>query len=212
MDLGDTCEKSKAASVLHCCIQADGSCRHYLSKNLKKDAIISLLVLGKQMNSHGLALALLTELLCLSRRNQREEFLSGLITGWDCLNTMHILLLYLQKARPDERPIVAVILLQLDLMGDPLECSVYREEVVDAMVKVLDCQVFSGIVQEQSARALLIFGGQFSYNGEPVVEKWLLRKAGFDEKSEDSFCGKDICIDGYLHLVIPILHKVSAYP
>ncbi|KAL2494052.1 putative E3 ubiquitin-protein ligase [Forsythia ovata] len=200
MDLGDTCEKSKAASVLHCCIQADGSCRHYLSKNLKKDDIISLLVLGKQMNSHGLALVLLTELLCLSRRNQREEFLSGLIKGWDCLNTMHILLLYLQKARPDERPIVAVILLQLDLMGDPLECSVYREEVVDAMVKALDCQVFNGIVQEQSAKALLIFGGQFSYNGEPVVEKWLLRKAGFDEKSEDSFCGKDICIDGYLHL------------
>lgn len=199
MDIGDTCEKSKAASVLHCCIQADGTCRHYLSKNLKKDTIISLLVLGKQMNSHGHALALLTEILCLNRRNQREEFLSGLITGWGCLNTMHILLLYLQIARPEERPIVAVILLQLDLMGDPLEYSVYREEAIDAMVKALDCQVFNGIVQERSARALLILGGQFSYNGEPIVEKWLLRKAGFDEKSEDSFYGKDIGIDGYLH-------------
>lgn len=36
--------------------------------------------------------------------------------GCDCLNTMNILLLYLQNARPEERLIVAVILLQLDLM------------------------------------------------------------------------------------------------
>lgn len=87
-----------------------------------------------------------------------------------------------------------------------MEYSVYREEVVDAMVKALDCQVFNGIVQEQSARALLILGGHFSYNGEPIMEKWLLRKAGFDEKSEDSFYGKDIGVDGYLQLVSPILH------
>ncbi|KAK6150203.1 hypothetical protein DH2020_017728 [Rehmannia glutinosa] len=67
MDAGDTCEKSKAAAVLHYCIRADGSCRYYLAKNLKKDTIISLLALGKKTDSHEHALALLTELLCLSR-------------------------------------------------------------------------------------------------------------------------------------------------
>lgn len=67
MDVGDTSEKSKAASILHYCVRADGSCRHYLAKNLKKETILSLLVLEKQTNSNGHALALLTELLCLSR-------------------------------------------------------------------------------------------------------------------------------------------------
>ncbi|KAL0352703.1 UNVERIFIED_CONTAM: hypothetical protein Sangu_0851600 [Sesamum angustifolium] len=181
MGEGNSCEKSRAASVLHYCIQADGSCRHYLAKNLKKETVVSLLVLERQSNSH--ALALLTELLRLSWRNGRIESLTGLIKGWDCLNTMHILLFNLQRARPKQRPIIAVILLQLDLMGDPLEHSVYREEAVDAIVKALDCWVFDEKVQEQTARALSILGGHFSYSGEPEVETWLLRKAAINENT-----------------------------
>ncbi|KAL0398155.1 UNVERIFIED_CONTAM: hypothetical protein Sradi_2158800 [Sesamum radiatum] len=181
MGEGNSCEKSRAASVLHYCIQADGSCRHYLAKNLKKETVVSLLVLERQSNSH--ALALLTELLRLSWRNGRIESLTGLIKGWDCLNTMHILLFNLQKARPKQRLIIAVILLQLDLMGDPLEHSVYREEAVDAIVKALDCWVLDEKVQEQSARALSILGGHFSYSGEPEVETWLLRKAALNENT-----------------------------
>ncbi|KAL0442349.1 UNVERIFIED_CONTAM: hypothetical protein Slati_1957600 [Sesamum latifolium] len=181
MGEGNSSEKSRAASVLHYCIQADGSCRHYLAKNLKKETVVSLLVLERQSNSH--ALALLTELLRLSWRNGRIESLTGLIKGWDCLNTMHILLFNLQRARPKQQPIIAVILLQLDLMGDPLEHSVYREEAVDAIVKALDCRVLDEKVQEQSARALSILGGHFSYSGEPEVETWLLRKAAVSENT-----------------------------
>ncbi|KAL0363723.1 UNVERIFIED_CONTAM: hypothetical protein Scaly_1327500 [Sesamum calycinum] len=103
---GNSCEKSRAASVLHYCIQADGSCRHYLAKNLKKETV-----------------------------------------------------------------------------GDPLEHSVYREEAVDAIVKALDCWVFDEKVQEQTARALSILGGHFSYSGEPEVETWLLRKAAINENT-----------------------------
>lgn len=128
------------------------------------------------------------------------ESLMALTKGWDCLNTMCILLLHLQKARVQDRPIIAVILLQLDLMGDPLECSIYREEAIDAIVKALDCRVFDEKVQEQTARALLILGGHFSYTGEPEVEKWLLRKAGFDEKNETSCYGTDSHIYGFLNL------------
>ncbi|KZV29390.1 hypothetical protein F511_15922 [Dorcoceras hygrometricum] len=200
MEEGNTFEKSEAASVLYYCIQADGSCRHYLAKNLRKDTILSLLVLGKHTNSQGRALELLTESLCLSRRKQRMESLSTLAKGWGCLNTMHILLLHLQKARAQERPIIAVILLQLDLMGNPSECSIYGEEAIDAIVKALDCKVFDEKVQEQAARALLILGGHFSYTGEPEVEKWLLRKAGFNENNEASCYGTDSDIYGCLNL------------
>ncbi|KAL8033904.1 hypothetical protein ABFX02_13G186700 [Erythranthe guttata] len=176
MDSGDGFEKSKAASVLYYCIRAEGSCRHYVAKNLKKSTILSLLM--KQTNSD---FALLTELLLLNRRSKREEFMRGLMKGWESLNTLHILLCRLQKARPEERPVIAVILLQLDLMGDSLEYSVYREEAIDAIVEALDCQVFDEMTQKVLARSLFILGGHFSYTGEPEIERWLLRKAGLEQ-------------------------------
>lgn len=68
MEVGDGNEKSRVASVLRRCIGADGSCRHYLVKNLKKDGILGLLVDENRGNcEEGHALALLSELLCISR-------------------------------------------------------------------------------------------------------------------------------------------------
>lgn len=200
IEIGDTCEKSKAAAIICCCIRADGSCRHYLANNLHKESVISLLVLEKNTDYHKHAFALLTELLCLNRRIERTKFLNGLISGWGSLNTMHILLVYLQRAQPEECPMVATMLLQLDLMGDPLKCSVYRDEAVEAITAALDCHICNEKVQEQSARALLILGGRFSYTGVPTAEKQLLKEAGFDDSSGDSFNGKDIVVDKFIHL------------
>lgn len=50
-----------------------------------------------------------------SRRTQITMFLNGL-KNEGCLNTMHILFVYLQQAPADQRPLVAAILLQLDLL------------------------------------------------------------------------------------------------
>ncbi|XP_058214377.1 putative E3 ubiquitin-protein ligase LIN-1 isoform X1 [Rhododendron vialii] len=194
MESGHVSEKTKAASIIFCCIHADGSCRHYLATNLNTGPILELLASGKERNSQSLAFALLTELLCLNRRTQAIRFLHGLQSGWGSLNTMHILFVNLQKARVEERPLLAAVLLQLDLLGDPLKCSVYRQEAVEAITAALDCQVCSELVQEQSARALLMLGGHFSYTGEATTEKWLLKEAGFDENSDDSFQGKDIIV------------------
>lgn len=52
----------------------------------------------------------------ICRRTQMMKFLNGLSRGWGGFNTMHILLVYLQRASPEERPLVAAILLQLDLL------------------------------------------------------------------------------------------------
>lgn len=65
----------------------------------------------------------------------------------------------------------------------------YREEAIDAIVKSLDCWVFDEKIQEQSARALFILGGYFSYTGQPDIERCLLRKAGFQENTDNSFYG-----------------------
>ncbi|KAJ8549241.1 hypothetical protein K7X08_032948 [Anisodus acutangulus] len=200
VEIGDVSEKSKVASVMYYCIQSDGSCRHYLAKNLNKDCLLPLLLLHSQQNARGHVFAFLTELLCIDKQIQRIEFLHGLLSEWGKVNTLHILLVYLQRAQQEERPIISAILLQLDLLGDPNECSVYREEVIDEIIKGLDCQVFNEKVQVQSARALLILGSCFSYAGEPVVEQLLLKEAGYDENTGDSYLGKNLILNSYMNL------------
>ncbi|KAK6917052.1 hypothetical protein RJ641_017803 [Dillenia turbinata] len=199
MEIGDTREKNNTASIIFACIRANGSCRHYLANNLNKSSILELIVIGKQGKSGGCAFSLLTELLSLNRRSQITKFLTGLKTGEGSLNTMHIMLAYIKRAPAEERPLVAATLLQLDLLGDPCRSSVYREEVMDAIIAGLGCQVCNEKVQQQSARALLLLGGCFSYVGEASAEKWLLRQAGFYDTSNDSFHRRDVTVDEIMH-------------
>ncbi|KAB2007724.1 hypothetical protein ES319_D10G049800v1 [Gossypium barbadense] len=126
------------------------------------------------------------------RRTQMMKFLNELLRGWGGLNTMHILLACLHKALPEERPLVAALLLQLDLLGDPFRCSVYREEAVEVIIETLDCEKCNDKIQQQSAKALTMLGGRFSYMGEATTESWLLKQAGFHENLEDSFQKKEI--------------------
>ncbi|GAV62263.1 hypothetical protein CFOL_v3_05787 [Cephalotus follicularis] len=185
IEIGDVMERNNAALMISCCIQADGRCRNYLAENLNKASLIELIVYRHNDKFKGYAFALLAELLCLERRTQITKFLHELKIGWRGLNTMHVLLAYLHRAQPEERPIVAAILLQLDLLGDPLKFSVYREEAVDVLVEALDCQIGNEKVQEQSARALLMLGSRFSYTGEGTEEDWLLQQASPQESSRD---------------------------
>ncbi|KAL5731526.1 hypothetical protein ACHQM5_004247 [Ranunculus cassubicifolius] len=181
LETGGHSERSNAALFITSCIQADGSCRQYIANNVKKSSILELLVIRNQETS-TYALSLLVELLCFNRK-QAIKFLNELKTDGGYLNIMHILLVYLQRAPLEQRPLIAAVLLQLDLLGDHLQFSVYREEVMDAMVEALDCKRSNKEVQEQSGRALLLLGGCFSRVGKASVEKWLLKQAGFDENT-----------------------------
>ncbi|XP_021602148.1 putative E3 ubiquitin-protein ligase LIN-2 isoform X3 [Manihot esculenta] len=194
---GDIDDKNIAAMLMSCCIQAEGSCRNYLAEHLNKSALLELIALGIQKRATGCALILLTELLCLTRRTQIIRFLTELNNGWSGLNTMHIFLVFLQRASPEEHPLVAAILLQLDLLGDPFKSSLYREDAVEAIIKALDCQMCNTKVQEQSARALLMLGGYFSHTGGAKAEEWLLQQAGLHERAVDLFFSNEI-IDGNL--------------
>ncbi|KAB1222142.1 putative E3 ubiquitin-protein ligase LIN-1 [Morella rubra] len=200
IERGDTHDRSNAASILSCCIRADGSCRNYVVENLNKSSLLELIVFEGPKLSNCCAFALLTELLCLKRRIQMKEFLCGLKEGWSGMNSMHILFGHLQRAPPEQKPLVAAILLQLDLLGDAMKCSVYREEAVEAMIAALDCKICNSEVQEQSARALLMLAGRFSYTGESSAERWLLQQAGFPESTGDSFSNEEVFSDGFLHM------------
>ncbi|XP_010272313.1 PREDICTED: putative E3 ubiquitin-protein ligase LIN [Nelumbo nucifera] len=197
LETGDPQSRS-AASIITSCIQADGSCRNYLANNINKASILQLLILGNRSRSSGSILSLLIELLCLNRRTEITSFLNGLKNNEERLNTMHILLVYLQWAPPEQRSLVAAILLQLDLLEDSFQYSVYREEAVDAIITALDCKTCNEKVQQQSARSLLLLGGRFSYMGEASTETWLLKQAGFDDSTDDSFHGKEIVYDEIL--------------
>ncbi|XP_042944493.1 putative E3 ubiquitin-protein ligase LIN [Carya illinoinensis] len=199
IERGDSHDRSNAALIMLRCIRADGSCRNYLAEHLNKASLLELLFLECRKNSNGRAFALLTELLCLSRRTQMIEFLCGLKEAWSGMNTMNILLAYLKRAPPEEYPLVAANLLQLHLLGDTMKYSVYREEAVEAVITSLDCRLCNNKVQEQSARALLMLGGHFSYSGEASAESRLSQRAGFHENTGDSFRSKEIVIDGFMH-------------
>ncbi|XP_065853908.1 putative E3 ubiquitin-protein ligase LIN-2 [Euphorbia lathyris] len=174
---GDIDERSHAVLLMSCCIRADSNCRNYLAENVNKTSLLELIALGIQKKSYHFAFAFLTELLCLNRRTQITKFLIELNRGWSGLNTMHIFLVYLQRASPEERPLVAAILLQLDLLGDPLKSSLYKEDAVEAIIEGLDSGIFNSSIQEQSARALLMLGGRFSRNGEETTEEWFLQES-----------------------------------
>ena len=81
------------------------------------------------------------------------------------------------------------------LQEDPFKESLYRAEAIEAIVAALNCQVCNDKIQEQSARALLLLAGHFSYTGESLMERTLLQQAGFQENClEDSSYGKEIVV------------------
>nr|CAB3448962.1 unnamed protein product [Digitaria exilis] len=193
LEAGDARESRHCIALLTTCIQADGSCRHYLADNLKKEPIVQLIV-GNHKKASAAALNLMSELVCLNRTTKIVEFLKELRNS-GCLNTMHILLVYLQQAPLAQHPLAAVLLLQLDLLGDPLQYSIYREEAIEAIIAALEHSSQSRKIQEQCARALLILAGRFSSSGEPIAEAWLLKRAGLDDSLSESFRRTEIFKD-----------------
>ncbi|KAM2607043.1 hypothetical protein TB2_035653 [Malus domestica] len=209
IERGETYERNNIASIMVCCVRADGRCRNYLADFLNKASLLELVVLGNGKNSTGSAFTLFIEMLCLSRRTKITEILDGLKEGSGGFNTMQILLVYLQRAPLEERPLIASVLLQLDLMfpygvavllqGDPFRSSVYREEAIEAIIEAINCRTCHGKVQQRSARALSMLGGRFSDSGEATTEHWLLQQASYSHWPGNSFLLKENIVDGFAH-------------
>ncbi|KAE9597325.1 hypothetical protein Lalb_Chr16g0385351 [Lupinus albus] len=198
---GEIHERNNAALIINYCIHAEPSCRSFLADNINKASLLELIVLGHNKNATGCAFSVLVELLYIDRITKILNFLRGLKDGWGGLNTMQIFSIYLQRAPLEERPLVATILLMLDIMEDPCKCSnLYRAEAIEAVVTALNCQISDDLIKEQSARALLLLSGHFFYTGESLMEKSLLQQAGFLENSLlHSSHGKEIFVHNLAH-------------
>ncbi|MED6145245.1 hypothetical protein PIB30_023352 [Stylosanthes scabra] len=81
------------------------------------------------------------------------------------------------------------------LQEDPFRDSFYRAEAIEAVMATLNCQTCNDTIQEQAARALLLLPCNFSHDGEPLTEKSLLQKAGFQQHCLGvSHHGKEIVV------------------
>ncbi|XP_050217157.1 putative E3 ubiquitin-protein ligase LIN-2 isoform X2 [Mercurialis annua] len=188
-------EKIRVAALLSFCIEADASCRNHIAKNVDKQCLLELLY-SKQPKSRGNAVLLLIELLCRNRRKDVKLILSDL-QNKEIMNTMHVLLMYLQNSPLEQKPWVAVLLLHFDLMGqvEHQKYSIYREEAVDAIVMALEGSLTDEKVREKSCTALHALGGHFSASGKSLTEHWMLKQAGFSKIYELNSPEEDLVYD-----------------
>ncbi|KAH7664559.1 Zinc finger RING/FYVE/PHD-type protein [Dioscorea alata] len=177
LEMGNLEEKMHVVTLMLCCIKADDSCRSFLAINIEGPWILDLLY-SKILDARANAVLLMIELICLNSRLGIASFLRSLTTE-TIVSTMHVLLLYLQTSPPEERALVAVLLLHLDLMVEPLKYSIYKEEAIDGIIVALEHSLYDGEVIKNASKALLMLGGRFSSSGKTVVETWLLKQAGF---------------------------------
>ncbi|KAI0513702.1 hypothetical protein KFK09_009732 [Dendrobium nobile] len=183
-ELGSFEEKSRAAELLVQCIQADGCYRNYLVMHISKPSLLELIHSG-QVHAITNAASLLIELICLNRRMDITSFLSGLKT--EASDTiMSDLLLCLKSSPPEERVLVAVLLLHLDLMEDSQVYSVFRREAVKCVITTLECCLSNKKFIANCRTALLILGGIFSVSGEILTEIWLLKQAGLNDEDDET--------------------------
>ncbi|XP_042755317.1 putative E3 ubiquitin-protein ligase LIN isoform X1 [Lactuca sativa] len=180
-EYGNLDEKTRVAALLSHCIKVDPSCRNHVARHIEKQCLLELLHC-KGVKSRANAVFLLFDLICLNRRKDVQFFLNGLHKE-GIVSSMHILLLFLQSCSPEQKPLVAVLLLHMDLMVDQQQkYSIYREEAVDTISSAMDASLSNEKVQEACCKALLILGGRISFSGKVMTEDWILKKAGSDNK------------------------------
>ncbi|XP_047327853.1 uncharacterized protein LOC124931438 isoform X2 [Impatiens glandulifera] len=156
-------------------------------RNNQAFSILEQLLKSNQTKSAENATSLLTELICMNRRKDMNIFLSGGLKKEEILNMINVLLQYLLRSPLEQRPIIAVLLLHIDLMveHDSTE-SICREKAVDAIIMAMDLSFSNEKVRVNCCKALLMLGGRFSASGKIMTEDWILRQTGFLENKESS--------------------------
>ncbi|KZV56443.1 hypothetical protein F511_08341 [Dorcoceras hygrometricum] len=195
---GKANEKTFILPLLLFCIEADEECRNDVLRNISKSSLLELLH-GEQLKTVTDAVLLLSELICLNRRMDGQIFLEG-VNDEELADMMDDLLIYLKNCTLEESPVVAVLLLHLNLLCRPQMSSVYRQEAIDALTVALGQSLTNEKVQKTCVRALLVLGGCFSSSGKLMTEDWILKLAGFlngpdwdiadDESSDVSHDGR----------------------
>ncbi|KAI9119502.1 hypothetical protein K1719_009378 [Acacia pycnantha] len=182
LELGNLEEKTHALALLLNCSEADSSCIYQIARNIDKKFLLELLC-SDDVAPRTTAISLLAELFSL-KRNDAISFLSD-FAGPDVLNTMNVLLLFLKNSSLHQKPLVAVLLLHLDLLTEPQTHSIYREEAVNVIAVVLDASLHDDKVQEKCCRALLILEGLFATKGKKQAKTDILKQNEDENNSSE---------------------------
>ncbi|KAH0743077.1 hypothetical protein KY290_031070 [Solanum tuberosum] len=185
-------ERLSAVVILLRCMQQDGRCRNMIADKAELTHLLESFIESNDADRFEI-IQFLSELVKLNRRAFNEQVLH-IIKNEGTYSSMHSLLIYLQTALPDQCPVVAGLLLQLDLLAEPRKMSIYREEAVDVLIMCLKNSDYPDS-QIAAAETLLALQGRFSYSGKPLIREFLLKRAGLDRTDHSNAVQNDT---GYL--------------
>ncbi|MCO5549197.1 hypothetical protein L7F22_002663 [Adiantum nelumboides] len=171
-------ERISAVAILLRCMQVDGNSRSYIAHSAQLTPVLDLLHCDNE-RGRNVTILFLTELVRLSRLINNQ--LLQVIKEEGSLSTMHVLLVHLQKAPFEQRPYIAGLLLQLDLLIKPRKGSMYREEAIEALIEALSNKDMLSS-QVAAAEMLVCLGSRFSSSGKSLLEVSLLKAAGLEQE------------------------------
>ncbi|XP_028806521.1 putative E3 ubiquitin-protein ligase LIN-1 [Neltuma alba] len=170
-------ERTAAVDILLRCIQEDGTCRHLIAEKVEPSPILESFT-GANDAERFKTIQFFSELVKLNRRTFNEQILH-FIKEEGAFSTMHTFLVYMQTALQDHCPVVAGLLLQLDLLAEPRKMSIYREESLDTLISCLRNSDFPA-VQVVAAETIVSLQGRFNFAGKSLTREVLLKRAGFN--------------------------------
>ncbi|KAE8714137.1 hypothetical protein F3Y22_tig00110201pilonHSYRG00329 [Hibiscus syriacus] len=171
-------ERIAAVGILRRCIQQDGKCRNTVADKAQLAPVLENFMATSDANRFEIVY-FLSELVKLNRRTFNEQILN-IIRDEGAFSTMHTLLVYLQTALQDQCPVVAGLLLQLDLLVEPRKMSIYREEAIDTLISCLRNSEFPA-AQIAAAETIVSLQGRFTTSGKPLARPFLLKHAGLEK-------------------------------
>ncbi|XP_065850889.1 putative E3 ubiquitin-protein ligase LIN [Euphorbia lathyris] len=168
-------ERIAAVGILLSCMQEYGKCRNVIADKAQLSPVLEIFISASDGERFKIV-SFFYELVKLNRRTFSEQILY-IIKDESPFSTMHNLLNYLQTALQDQCPVVAGLLLQLDLLAEPRKMSIYREEAIDALILCLRQSEFPG-AQIAAANTILSLQGRFTASGKSLTRAFLLKRAG----------------------------------
>ncbi|CAM8925868.1 unnamed protein product [Rhodiola kirilowii] len=177
LEAENSVERFATVGILLRCMQCDGKCRNVIADKAELAPILESFM-GASESEQSEIVKFLSELVRLNRRTFNEQILH-ILKDEGSFSTMHSLLVYLQTAPPELSPVVASLLLQLDLLTEPRKMSIYREEAIDTLISCLRSSE-NPATQMLAAETIESLQGRFTSSGESLTRDLLLKRVGLD--------------------------------
>ncbi|KAI3923516.1 hypothetical protein MKW92_008295 [Papaver armeniacum] len=168
-------EISSLAAVLVKCMRFDGKCRSLVSNCTHMDPFVHLL---RRQDKRAECAALQFFMRSFAYQGMSSAIsLLNQMRQPDSINTMNILMSCIQQSEPEYRLMAANLLLQLDMLEDSSDKSIFREAAMEVVLGSITSEESSN-TQMLSANILSNLGGTYAWTGEPYTVARLVTKAG----------------------------------